>query len=438
VIRRSRLAPPKASAMLESLRGLGYSTESALADTIDNSISASASKVAISFYWAGKKSYVAVVDDGLGMSCDELESGMRLGDRDPLQHRLTGDLGRFGLGLKTAAFSQGRRLTVASRDSSLGLACFSWDLDLFASSTDGGWHLLEGADESSLEAIEILPRRQTGTLVLWELLDRLTPDGTNQQEFLDTIDRVEKHLALVFHRYLEGPRPRLRITINGKPVHPWNPFVASYSATSWASPIERLDNGTSECVVQCHVLPHRDRLTRSEYEAAAGIFGWSAQQGFYLYRNERLLVAGSWLGLGSPRPWVKDEVHRLGRIQLDFSNCSDADWKIDIRKSIAKPPHGMRQRLTYLADDTRRRARAVYAHRGQVSRTSSDEPVFEVWNSVVVSGVTRYRINREHPAVQFVLDSTQVLDGTVDAWSRRQKSRFLIRYLFSGHLRPGP
>ncbi len=409
-----RSAPPKASAMLESLRGLGYSPETAIADTIDNSVSAFAKNVELIFKWDGKRSYVAIVDDGRGMSSDALDSAMRLGDRNPLQQRGAGDLGRFGLGLKTAAFSQGRRLTVLSRDSFLHSSCLSWDLDVLDQASDGDWRLLEGPDEESQHILALLSPGKPGTLVIWEVLDRLVPPGTSQQDFLDTIDRVERHLSMVFHRFLEGLRPRLKLTVNGKAVQAWNPFFASANAAPWSSPLEYLNNGTSECSVQCFVLPHRDRLTKTEFDSAAGVSGWNAQQGFYVYRNERLLVAGSWLGLGSPRMWTKDEVHRLARIRLDFTNDSDSDWKIDIRKSIAKPPHGIRQRLTSLGEDTRRRARAVFAHRGTVPRRPSEEPLFEAWESVVSAGVTRYKVNRNHPAVRSVLDSPLAIDGEVD------------------------
>jgi hypothetical protein len=152
MMRTSRSAPPKASAMLESLRGLGYSTETAIADTIDNSIAASATKVDLIFHWAQAKSFIAIVDNGHGMTSNALESAMRLGDRDPLQKRGSRDLGRFGLGMKTAAFSQGRRLTVASRTATGEFSCFSWDLEILKASADGGWHLLEGADEDSLRS----------------------------------------------------------------------------------------------------------------------------------------------------------------------------------------------------------------------------------------------------------------------------------------------
>ena len=111
----SRHAPPKASAMIESLRGLGYTTATALADIIDNSIAASASNINITFIWLGTKSIISILDNGNGMTESELDKGMRLGEINPLENREPTDLGRFGLGLKTASFSQCRRLTVASR-----------------------------------------------------------------------------------------------------------------------------------------------------------------------------------------------------------------------------------------------------------------------------------------------------------------------------------
>jgi len=409
-----RSAPPNASAMLESLRGLGYSPETALADTIDNSISAGANEVDLFFVWNGEKSSVAIVDNGRGMSPSELESAMHLGGTNPLVQRDSKDLGRFGLGMKTAAFSQSRRLTVLSRNDSLADTCFCWDLDVLANSEAGEWQLLEGADESSLADIEKLPKERSGTLVLWETLDRLVPPGSNKQDFLDAIDRIERHLSMVFHRFLEPSRSKLRIRINEKNLVPWNPFQAGSVSPSWSSPLERLSGGLGVCNVQGFVMPHKDRLTKTEYDTAAGVNGWNAQQGFYVYRNDRLLVAGSWLGLGSPRLWTKDEIHRLARISLDFQNVADSEWKIDIRKSIAKPPLALRAKLASLGEDTRRRARSVFANKGNVQRRPSEEPVFEAWHSVVVGGITKYRVNRDHPAVRAVLDSPLAIDSGVD------------------------
>ena len=196
----SRNVPPKASAMIETLRGLGYTTASALADLIDNSIAANASLVSVVFSWRGSTSTITVLDNGEGMSDHQLERAMRLGERNPLDKRAPHDLGRFGIGLKTASFSQCRRLTVATHKDAT-TSCLLWDLDVLAASEDGGWHLLEGAAPGSTHLVDRL--RSAGTLVAWEALDRIITPGATEQDFLDLIDRVEQHLAMVFHRFLE-------------------------------------------------------------------------------------------------------------------------------------------------------------------------------------------------------------------------------------------
>lgn len=402
--------------MIEALRGLGYSTATALADIIDNSIAAGAGTVDLTFVWEGRRSCIRIEDDGHGMSAAGLDSAMRLGERSPLDERDDDDLGRFGLGLKTASFSQCRRLTVATCGED-GLQCLRWDLDVLAASSDGGWHLLEGPDDSAAALVAEFGIRGRGTLVLWEVLDRIVSDGFREQDFLDLIDRVERHLAMVFHRYLEGARPLLRLRISGKPIAPWDPFLSGNPAKPWHSP-SASPPGMPGVEVECHVLPHKDRLSPKEYEAAQGPDGWTAQQGFYVYRNRRLLVAGSWLGLGQGRGWTKDEAHRLARIRLDIPNSADAAWKIDIRKSTARPPVEIRAWLARLADDTRARARRAFAMRGQAPRTRSGEEVSQVWHSQHFSGGLRYRIDTNHPAVRAVLDEARGLAPQVVAMLR--------------------
>ncbi len=405
----SRNVPPRASALIETLRGLGYTTASAIADLVDNSIAAHATKVRVLFSWNGPASTIAVLDDGAGMDDDELERALRLGDRSPLDPRAPNDLGRFGIGLKTASFSQCRRLTVAASKGG-ATHCLRWDLDVLAASSDGGWHLLEGAAPGSGHILDHLC--SAGTLVVWEILDRIITPGAREQDFLDVIDTIEQHLAMVFHRYLEGPNPRLRLMINDRPILPWNPFLNNHSAT-WSSPSERLLTNSGTVEVQCYVLPHKDRLTVQEHTAAAGPDGWTAQQGFYVYRNERLLVAGNWLGLGQGKPWTKEEAHRLARIRLDIPNTADADWKIDIRKATAKPPITIRARLTRLAEDTRERARRVFAHRGQVVPVAGAGPVATAWRSEHTREGIRYRIDTTHPAIAAVLDDSGDLKSQV-------------------------
>jgi hypothetical protein len=400
--------------MVESLRGLGYSTATALADIIDNSISAHATRVDVWFRWQGRGSTVSVLDDGDGMDSEELECAMRLGGRSPLDVRPADDLGRFGLGLKTASFSQCRKLTVASRRGDEA-NCLAWNLDLLASQEGDGWLLQEGSD-GELEVDAFLASDQQGTLVHWSVLDRVVTSGFTEQNFLDLVDGVDQHIAMVFHRYLEGQRPRMQIAINGKFVAPWSPFLVAHPAT-WTSPLEVLVTGSGVIKAQGHVLPHKDRLTPTEYTSAAGPDGWTAQQGFYVYRNERLLLAGSWLGLGIGRSWTKEEAHRLARIRLDIANTDDAEWKIDIRKSTARPPVTIRSRLTRLAEDTRERARRGFAHRGQVTRVNQ-VPLVQAWRADYFKGGMRYRLDEEHPAILAVLADAGPLEPQIRAMLR--------------------
>jgi hypothetical protein len=402
--------------MLEALRGLGYNPATALADIVDNSIAAGARTVEVDFAWRGEDSTIVILDDGAGMNPSELDIAMRLGQKNPLDCRQSHDLGRFGMGLKTASFSQCRRLTVASRKQNESF-CLRWDLDVLARSADDGWHLLEGPADGSGEFVRPLEEKTQGTIVVWEVLDRIVTGGFSEQDFCDLIDRIEQHLAMVFHRYLEGPQPRLRILINKHLVTPWNPFLVSHPAT-WSSPVVRFNTDAGQAEVQCHVLPHRDRLDAHEYERGGGPEGWTAQQGFYVYRNHRLLVAGSWLGLGQGRSWTKEEAHRLARIRLDIPNSADMEWKIDIRKSTARPPVCAKGRLTRLAEDTRSRARRVFAHRGQITRAGGQASVTQAWRTEHYSGGMRYRIDPEHPAVKAVLEDAGALRSQVEVMLR--------------------
>jgi hypothetical protein len=405
--------------MLESLRGLGYSLPTALADLIDNSIAANSSEVAVHLEWAGSQSWVRIVDNGDGMDDASLETGMRLGARDPRAVRATSDLGRFGLGLKTASFSQARRLTVASRQNGGPVACLRWDLDLIGQESGLEWPIFEGPASGSEQLFVPLEQMEHGTVVLWEKLDRIVTDGFGATDMIELADRIEAHLAMTFHRLLEGNQPTLRFLLNGRRIQPWDPYLIGHPGKALESPEYRILH-TTGVTVQCHVLPHRDMLKSIEREAAAGPGGWTQQEGFYVYRNKRLLLAGGWLGLGDAgKPWLRDEAHRLARIRLDIPNTADADWKINILKSKASPPVRLRSQLSRLASETRDTARRVFAHRGftQVSSTRSDA-VPEAWQVRRSAHGTSYRIARDHDLVASILNRAGALKPDILALLR--------------------
>jgi hypothetical protein len=396
------IVEPRASAMIESLRAFGYNIQTAIADLIDNSISAGATNIWLSFCWDGANSHISIRDDGHGMTEAQLISAMRPGSQSPLEKRKQDDLGRFGLGLKTASFSQCRRLTVASRSKNHSVAIRRWDLD-YVNQVDE-WRLLRAPAEGSAQKFNDLETASCGTSILWECLDRVVGEAKvdnqkAQDDFLEAVEVVENHLSIVFHRFLEK-RDRLKLWINQHPVQPWNPFLPNAQATQ-ILPLEPLTFKGETMWVQPYVLPHHSKIDLDTYNKAAGLNGWNAQQGFYVYRNERLLVAGDWLGLGGYR---KDEHCKLARIQVDLPNSMDSEWNIDIKKSKARPPASLKEDLRRIARLTRHRATEIYRHRGKViARENAEKYVFP-WDKKLRRGKVFYAVNQEHPLVREALN----------------------------------
>lgn len=391
------LVEPNAAALIESLRAFGYTPEAAVADLVDNSITAGAKNVWITLDWSGRDSRVLVVDDGRGMDRSHLVAAMRPGSQSPLEARAPNDLGRFGLGLKTASFSQCRSLTVASHRQGGAVATRRWDLDYVGETSE--WRLLHGFGPGSEICLTQLDRVKSGTVVVWEKLDRLVGDADSDDRkahtvFLDRIRVLEDHLRMVFHRFLSRRSSSLTIWLNGQKLAAWDPFMSEHPATQ-RLPVEELKIAGQSVSVTPFVLPHHSKLSPSAHSDASGPAGWNAQQGFYVYRNNRLLVPGDWLGLSLK----KEEHYKLARIAVDIPNSLDHEWDIDVRKARARPPPLLLDDFRRIARLTRERAADVYRYRGKiVARKTSQDFVF-VWAQVTNRGKTHYRVNRKHPLV---------------------------------------
>lgn len=406
------ISPPSAAAMLESLRAYGYSLNSAIADLIDNSITAKAKNVWITLRWNGEKSWITIRDDGNGMSEEQLSKAMVAGSQSPLDQREQHDLGRFGLGLKTASLSLARSLTVASKTKSTPVAVRRWDLDYIAEQQTNEWRLLKTGRNNSVEKLEGIETQNSGTVVLLENLDKLC-SGTiatsqaHRDEFYHQIDSLRDHLGMIFHRFLAAPS-RLRIYINGETkaqlVTPWDPFFSKQKATE-PKPVIKIPFGKTTTIVQGFILPHKDMLTQDEYEEAGGPLGWNAHQGFYVYRGDRLLVNGSWLGLREGvSKWRAEEHYKLARIRVDITNEMDSDWKIDVKKSLATPPQNVALALVRYASQVRAEAREIFAHRGKYGKRKRDEKVGKVWIAKQTRGQNTYRLDRDHTVIKSFLD----------------------------------
>lgn len=398
------IVAPDAGAMIESMRAFGYDLPTAIADLIDNSISAKAKNVWIDFLWSGAESRILVRDDGIGMDEKALVMAMRMGSISPLAEREKNDLGRFGLGLKTASFSQARRLSVISKAKRSAAEARCWDLDYVVGSGSGEWRLLRAPEILASEVGRALADQASGTVVVLDKLDRVVGDAAPedskaQKRFRERVDHVRQHLGMVFHRYLRGPKA-LTIYINCAQVEPWDPFLIGQSDQLGE---ESLQYEGDSIVVVPFVLPHHSRISSEVHKATAGPKGWNAQQGFYVYRNKRLIVAGDWLGLGIQ----KEEHYKLARLRVDIPNTLDDAWHLDVRKAKAHPPSAIRDDMKRIARATREQAANVYRHRGKVlQRKHADNFVF-VWSSKVFRGKTYYKINRDHPLVTAVRSSCE-------------------------------
>lgn len=398
------IANPGAGELFESLRAFGYDLPTALADIVDNSISAKARNIWIDMFWAERESRITIRDDGEGMGEDELRQAMRPGSLSPLESRAASDLGRFGLGMKTASISQCRCLTVMSKTVGSPLAVRRWDLDYIASVGNGEWRLLKGDGLLRDEERSLLAEQKQGTVLFWDRLDQLVGDVSSddevaQKHFRERADAVKQHLAMVFHRFLRG-RGAITLHLNGRPIEPWDPFLEdSDKVDPMAAESHVVDGQSAE--IKAFILPHHSRISAEVHAAAAGPKGWNAHQGFYIYRNKRLLVAGDWLGLGMQ----KEEHFKLARIRIDLPNSADLLWQIDVKKSRARPPAALRKDLQRIARTARSRASSIYRHRGKViQRQLGSSDVF-LWSHLTKRGKNFYKINRDHPLVRKVLET---------------------------------
>lgn len=408
---RAENARPNPKSTINSYRSFGYNLSTAIADIVDNSISANAGLVEVDYKWEGEKSFIYIIDNGNGMNLEELIEAMTPGSKDPEEIRSENDLGRFGMGLKTASFSQCKRLTVITKKKGYKTIKRCWDIDYINQIEE--WVLLDYISDSSF--IELLDKFDSGTLVLWENLDRIVGDAQKNNEsvknaFYQEMSIVKEHLGLVFHRFIDNYR--LILNSNSYSIEAWNPFLYNLTTKPEMGQPERLSNNVE---VTYYILPHMSRISHDEYEKSGGPLGWFNQQGFYIYRGDRLLVSGDWLGLEKKRDYSK-----LARIAVNFPNTGDFDWNLDIKKSTATPPIEIRRELSRIAKIAIKKSAKIYNWRGQksISQTINENELERLWNDTTNrDGIKKYQINRKHPIIVQALE----LEGSKKIFSKTLK-----------------
>lgn len=401
--RRTHEKTPHAKMLLVALRSVGYTNETAIADILDNSISGAATEIELYFDWDNRR--IIIADNGFGMDYQELMDAMEIGSADPNEMRPSEDLGRFGLGMKTAYFSMAKKLLVISKKNST-ISNAEWNLNTVAS--EDKWEISE-YDESEismiLESIDTYTQYNNwkqGTLIIISELDRLI-DETNieksKKNFYKMIRNIKSHIAITFHRFME--EDALKISVNGNKLEAWNPFWIKSPATMELAR-EELFDGKNEVVVEPYILPHKSKYnSEEEFKEAAGVKDWRGHQGFYVYRNRRLLVYGTWFG-----KFKKEPAYNLARIKLDMSADSDFEWDIDIKKSKATLPVAIEEQITQIAYLAIEKSVAVYNSRGVYNRknTSNNTSLKYVWEQRKnISGNYMFYLNKKHPMLLKIL-----------------------------------
>ena len=383
------------SNFVESYRNIGYTMKTALADIIDNSIYAKATEIHVNMIWddfVSDQPVIQVLDNGFGMSNDELIRAMQLACRSPLEQRESSDLGRYGLGLKSASFSQCRIVTVCSKKDGV-ISAKQWDLN----------HVQEverfeiaDVDPDDFDAEELLPWN-SGTAVIWNQIDQLDDYSdmsiSKREAAWDrAMSVVREHIALIYSSF----QGQINFFFNGNPVELWDPFLLGDDNGPNICVDEDIPLGDGKVHITTYILPNK--LTPEQTRKLSFDKSLSEYQGFYVYRNNRLIVPGSWLNL--PKMTVK-EAYRLAHIRIDIDNTMDSLWHIDIKKENAVCPPALVNTLLSYAKQARKESSKIFRSKGKTLRRHQNlsERTF-LWTYGIREDKPFYSINRKNPVIE--------------------------------------
>jgi hypothetical protein len=365
--------------------------ESAIADIIDNSITAEATIIKILSPPDKGHPLLYICDNGDGMNLDELDNAMTFGGRDTIEERDKKDLGRYGLGLKTASLSQCRSLSVVTKKRNGGILGGCWNLDYIKQTNLWNYIVLSESECKKIFSITQLDGFDSGTVVVWEKFDRLQAATKDlMREFNQQLSNSQDHLELVFHRYLSGESglKKLTITVNGRQLVPNDPFLIKKIpevAQSITIPLFE-----EQIVIHPHKLLHPSKLTTEELQRLQVKGTLLSTQGFYIYRNKRLLIWGNWFGLAH-----KLDKTKLCRIQIDIPNSLDQLWALDIKKSAAIPPECIREQLRNILSNI-----SDISIRTFKKKVKKNKNILPYWmRTELPEGSCRYEVNQDNPLI---------------------------------------
>jgi hypothetical protein len=411
--------PPSAARLTESLRDIGYDFPTAVADIVDNSIAAGARTVEIRIEFAGEKSWVSIADDGEGMTPAMVMEALRFGSR---REYGPGDLGRYGLGLKTASLSQCRQVTIVTcRRGAEKATARTLDLDIIADYDD--WMILTPTPDPQLAKAKDMVRGSGGTVVLWRNLDRVLPEkrpegGWARRRLEALAAKTAEHLGIVFHRFLEGTLgDGLTITVNDQKVRPWNPFAPDeeYRTELPAQRFEiTLGDSSGTVWLRRYVLPPREKFSSpAEFERMSGPLNWNRQQGIYVYRAGRLVQWGGWFGIRGI-----DEHTKLARAALEFDSDLDLLFNINVAKMRVSMPPQLRQLLEKPIHELCISADDAYRRHGREEQREPQRPKAEQLELSLSRPAAEESSAGPTPTAGLALRAAAMQAGEYDAWRR--------------------
>ena len=384
---------PPAKSMIIGLRCIGYNFSTALADIIDNSISADAKNISIISNPDVLEPYVAILDDGCGMGRNELENAMTLGSDRTEKSDSPIELGRFGLGLKSASFSQCLKLTVVSKKTNK-INAMSYDLNKIEETNNWILDILDDDDIKFLPEVEKIINSRSGTLVIWQKFDKIKAESKSfKDSFIATIGNAKKHIELVFHRFYDS----VNIEFNGHKIEKRDPFLSTYPSTQIGRTQSIIVNGC-EIVVTPYVLPYANSLNENQKKMLGNPKSIYDEQGLYIYRNKRLIIWGSWLHMN-----VRSEFNKLARVLVDIPSELDSLWMLDVKKSSAKIPDLIKEQLNISIRDSIVRSKREVRYPGTKELSST----YPIWKRISLhGGEVKYEINRDDNPIYKTLIST--------------------------------
>lgn len=376
-----------AKALMTGFRSMGYSFSTAVADIIDNSISAKATKINVFSDPLCDEPYFCILDNGIGMDEKKLDNAMLPGsDREGVEDSDL-ELGRFGLGLKSASLSQCKIFTVASKQSG-NLLAMAFDLNVIETENKLFLKILSPDEVDKIPMIEKLKEQESGTIVVWNDFDRIRSLAKNfEDSFRTLVGESKKHVELVFHRFYDV----VEIYYHGRRIEKRDPFLKSALGRQQTGRTTGISVENSEITVTPYTLPFAKTITAEEMTLLGNPKSIYDDQGFYLYRNKRLISWGSWMRMG-----IRSELNKLARIQVDIPSSLDSVWMLDVKKSSAKIPDKIKDYLKIAVEDSVIRSKRTVRNPG----VKEAAPTHNIWERINEhDGNVRYEIDRENPLI---------------------------------------